>query len=164
MIYDPEDQKRLVMQNICLKNLVQRNIEDTLLSIHVVGISMGAVYKMLTNWPRIQTDFFKMNISITEWETESLPWFKCEKKIIKLLKRKKNRLFSDINVVTEDEKWLHYFQPQRKLNNTAWMTKHGKHPLIAKRFQITKKFSMLISLMGSCCVAISYSQEEEDCY
>lgn len=49
MIYDPEDQKRLVMQNICLKNLVQRNIEDTLLSIHVVGISMGAVYKMLTN-------------------------------------------------------------------------------------------------------------------
>lgn len=61
------------------------------------------------------------------------------KKIIKLLKRKKNRLFSDINVVTEDEKWLHYFQPQRKLNNIVWMTKHGKHPLIAKRFQITKK-------------------------
>lgn len=49
MIYDPEDQKRLVMQNICLINLVQRNIEDTLLSIHVVGISMGAVYKILTN-------------------------------------------------------------------------------------------------------------------
>lgn len=49
MIYDPEDQKGLVMQNICLKNLVQRNIEDTLLSIHVVGISMGAVYKILTN-------------------------------------------------------------------------------------------------------------------
>lgn len=86
------------------------------------------------------------------------------KKIIKLLKRKKNRLFSDINVVTEDEKWLHYFQPQRKLNNIVWMTKQGKHPLIAKRFQITKKISMLISLLGSCCVAISYSQEEEDCY
>lgn len=49
MIYDPEDQKGLVMQNIYLKNLVQRNIEDTLLSIHVVGISMGAVYKILTN-------------------------------------------------------------------------------------------------------------------
>ena len=43
------------------------------------------------------------------------------------------------NVVTDDETWVHYFEPVRKVSNKIWATKHSKHPIIDKRSLSTKK-------------------------
>lgn len=41
------------------------------------------------------------------------------------------RRLSDI--VTGDETWTHYFEPQRIVDNNMWLTKKGKRPVKAKR-------------------------------
>lgn len=40
-------------------------------------------------------------------------------------------------IVTGDDTWLYYFEPQRKIDNMMWLTKKAKRPVIAKRCQST---------------------------
>ena len=50
--------------------------------------------------------------------------FKCFKLVTKS---------SFANVGTDDENWVYYFEPVRKVSNKIWATKHSRRPLIAKR-------------------------------
>ena len=45
------------------------------------------------------------------------------------------------NVVTDDETWVHNFEPVRnnKINNKIWATKHSKRRIIARRSLSAKK-------------------------
>ena len=46
--------------------------------------------------------------------------------------------------VTGDETWVHFFEPQRKINNKIWATKNAKRPCVAKRLQSSKKVMFAI--------------------
>ena len=37
------------------------------------------------------------------------------------------------NVARGDEKWVHYFEPVRKVSNKIWATKHAKRSLSARK-------------------------------
>ena len=37
------------------------------------------------------------------------------------------------NVFTDEETWVHYYEPVRKVSNKIWATKHSKRPIVAKR-------------------------------
>ena len=52
------------------------------------------------------------------------------------------------NVVTCDEKCVHYFEPIRKVSNKIWATKHSKRPIIAKRSLSAKKVLYAIFFSG----------------
>ena len=64
------------------------------------------------------------------------------KKLLKLYPKFDRRVFADI--VTGDETWVHFFEPQRKMNNKIWATKQGRRPVIAKRLLSAKKIMMAI--------------------
>ncbi|XP_062583452.1 uncharacterized protein LOC134245195 [Saccostrea cucullata] len=122
-----------------IKDLVEKEGRYTVKVLaRIVGISIGAVHEILT----IDLGYRKIS---ARWiphllnEEQKASRVACAKKIITLFKKRKNRLFSDIPVVTGDETWVHYFQPQRKFDNKIWMTKQGKRPVIVKRCQSTKK-------------------------
>ena len=43
------------------------------------------------------------------------------------------------NIITGDETWLYFFEPQRKVDNKMWIKKDGVRPVIAKRVQSSNK-------------------------
>lgn len=51
---------------------------------------------------------------------------KC-RKLLKFYKQMQKRRLSD--VVTGDETWTHYFEPQRIVDNKMWLTKKANAPL-----------------------------------
>ena len=55
---------------------------------------------------------------------------------IRRIKKGVNSVFSTF--VTGDETWVHFFEPQRKVNNKIWATKNARRPSIAKRLQSSK--------------------------
>ena len=52
------------------------------------------------------------------------------------------------NVVTGDETWVHYFEPDRYVSNKIWATKHSKRPIIAKSSLSAKKVLYAIFFSG----------------
>ena len=52
------------------------------------------------------------------------------------------------NFVTDDETWVHYFEPVRKVSNKILATKHSKRPIIAKRSLNAKKVLYAIFFSG----------------
>lgn len=64
------------------------------------------------------------------------------KKLLKMYSNFDRRLLVDI--VTGDETWVHFFEPQRKIDNKVWATKHGRRPVIAKRILSAKKVMMAV--------------------
>ena len=42
-------------------------------------------------------------------------------------------------LLTGDETWIHYFEPQRRINNKQWLKKGQSRPVKAKRLQSSKK-------------------------
>ena len=53
------------------------------------------------------------------------------KKMLKLYPNFDKKKFA--NVVTGDETWVHFYEPQRKVRNKIWATKSTKRPCIARR-------------------------------
>ena len=51
-------------------------------------------------------------------------------------------------IATNDETWVHYFKPVRKIGNKIWLSKHGRRPAVAKRTMSTKK--VLYAIFFSC--------------
>ena len=54
------------------------------------------------------------------------------------------------NVVTGDETWVHFYEPQRKVRNKIWATKSTKRPCIARRTISVQKvmYAVFFSTQG----------------
>ena len=54
------------------------------------------------------------------------------------------------NVVTGDETWVHFYEPQRKVRNKIWATKSTKRPCIARRTISVQKvmYTVFFSTQG----------------
>ena len=53
------------------------------------------------------------------------------------------------NLLTDDETWVHMFEPQRRADNKQWKRKDKKRPCIAKRTISSKKMLYAISFNSS---------------
>ena len=53
-----------------------------------------------------------------------------------------------VNFVTDDETWVRYFEPVRKVSNKIWTSKHNKRPIIAKRSLSAKTVLYAIFFSG----------------
>ena len=49
-----------------------------------------------------------------------------------------------VKIVTGDETWVHFFEPQRKIDNTIWATNKARRPVIAKRTISVKKVMLVV--------------------
>ena len=67
-------------------------------------------------------------------------------KLLHLFQTCKKKQFA--NVVSGDEKWIHYFEPVRKISNKIWATKHSRCPVIAKRSLSARKVWYAIFFSG----------------
>ena len=47
-------------------------------------------------------------------------------------------------IVTGDETWVHFFEPQRKIDNKIWATRNARRPVIAKRTISVKKVMLAV--------------------
>ena len=52
------------------------------------------------------------------------------------------------NVVTGDDTWVHYFEPDRKVSNKIWASKLSKRPITVKRSLSAKKAVYAIFFSG----------------
>ena len=71
---------------------------------------------------------------------------KWPKKLLQMFPKYDKRQFA--NFVTDDETWVHYFEPVRKVGNKSWATKHSQRPIIAKRSLSAKKVLYAIFFSG----------------
>ena len=51
-------------------------------------------------------------------------------KLLKRFPRYDQKLF--MNIVTDDESWMHYFEPHRKISNREWLTKMQEGLVLSK--------------------------------
>ena len=62
---------------------------------------------------------------------------KCARELLETYKHCKNKRINEL--LTGDETWIYFFEPQRKINNKVWIAKNRNRPVIAKRSQSAKK-------------------------
>ena len=121
-----------------------------------VGISVGSVHAILkqilkvrrltARWiPRLLTD---------EQRRQRV---KTARELLKRYPKFDKNVFNSF--VTGDETWVHFFEPQRKINNKIWATKNAKRPCVAKRLQSSKKvmFAIFVGTKGPVTqIAVPY--------
>ena len=62
---------------------------------------------------------------------------KCARELLKTYKNCQNKRINEL--LTGDETWIYFFEPQRKIDNKVWIAKNRNRPVIAKRSQSAKK-------------------------
>ena len=65
------------------------------------------------------------------------------KQLLKKFPKFNERQFA--NVVTNEETWVHYFDPVRKIGNKIWLSKYGRRSEVAERTMSKKRSLMLYS-------------------
>ena len=73
--------------------------------------------------------------------------FKCARELLKTYKGCNSRVIS--NLLTDDETWVHMFEPQRRADNKQWKRKDQERPCIAKRTISSKKLLYAIFFNSS---------------
>ena len=61
-------------------------------------------------------------------------------KLLKRFPRHDKKLF--MNVVTDDESGMHYFEPHRKISNRVWLTKMQDGLVLPKGLPVKKRLCM----------------------
>ena len=86
----------------------------------MVGISKAIALRFWRN-------ILKMKKESTWWaphllnEEQKYTHVRTVRKLFQRFPRYDQKLF--INVVTDDEFWMHYFEPHQKISNPVWLTK-----------------------------------------
>ena len=120
-----------------VKSMITEDARYTVLDIaKSLGMSSGTVHKILSkelNLQKISTRWVPH--LMTEEQKEKR--VKLFKNLLKKFKKcDKRKLY---NLLTGDETWVYYFEPQRKVDNRMWLKKGSRRPIVAKRSQSAKK-------------------------
>ena len=120
-----------------VKNMVLEDGRYTVKCIaQSVGISSGTIHAILTNHLHMRKVCAKWVPHLLTAE-QKMARVKAAKQLLKTYGKCNKRKFSDL--LTGDETWIHFFEPQRKHDNKMWVVKNGARPIIAKRCQSAKK-------------------------
>ena len=66
---------------------------------------------------------------------------KMAKKLLKMYPKFDRKKI--VNIVTGDETWVHFFEPQRKIDNKIWATRNARRPVIAKGQSVLRRLCWL---------------------
>lgn len=134
-----------------VKDIIARDARYTVQDVaRMVGISIGSAYKILKKILRLRrlTARWIPHLLTNEQKRQRV---KTARELLKRYPKYDKNVFSTF--VTGDETWVHFFEPQRKVNNKIWATKNAKRPCVAKRLQSTKKVMYAIFFSPSGPVA-----------
>ena len=148
MILILEGLKPVTKANIAAVKIVVE--QDVRLSVKDIasctGISEGSVQTILKK----RLDLRKVcarwlpHLLTEEQKTQCL---KCARELLKTYKGCNSQVIS--NLLTDDETWVHMFEPQRRADNKQWKRKDQKRPCIAKRTTSSKKMLYAIFFNSS---------------
>ena len=77
---------------------------------------------------------------------------KVAKQLLKIVPKYDEKTLA--NVITEDETWVQYFEPFRKVSIKIWATKNSRRPVIAKCMLSAKKAFFLYAIFSGKGIAI----------
>ena len=103
------------------------------------GVSSGTVHKILTQELKLRKVCARWvpHLFTKEQKTTRV---KMAKNLLKKYKKFDKRRI--LELLTGDENWVYYFEPQRRINNKQWLRKDQAWPVIAKRIKSAQKFCM----------------------
>lgn len=120
-----------------VRDLIAKDARYTVTDIaHIVGISVPSAFRILRKELKLKRLTARWIPHLLTPEQKRLR-VKTARELLKLYPKYDKKVFSTF--VTGDETWVHFFEPQRKVNNKIWATKNARRPCIAKRLQSSKK-------------------------
>lgn len=125
-----------------VKDLIARDARYTVGNIaRFVGISVGSVHTILKKILKVRrlTARWIPHLLTDEQKRQRV---KTARELLERYPKFDKNVFNSF--VTGDETWVHFFEPQRKVNNKIWATKNAKRPCVAKRLQSSKKVMFAI--------------------
>ena len=106
-----------------------------------VGISVGAAHTILRGDLKMRRISARWIPHLLTKEQKNAR-VRIAKQLLKQFPKYNNRSFA--NIFTEDETWVHFYDPKRKIQNKIWAAKGGKGPCTAKRTMCIKKVMYVI--------------------
>ena len=143
--YSGRPKSAMTKMNVdAVKSMVTEDARYTVLDIaKSLGMSSGTVHKILTKeWNLQKISARWMPHLLTDEQKEKRE--KLSKNLLKKFKKCDKRKLC--NLLTGDETWVYYFEPQRKADNRMLLKKGSRRPIVAKRSQSAKKFYIVFSL------------------
>ena len=114
-----------------VETLINQDARLTVKEIaHSLGISSGSVHKILTKELKLRKVCARWVPHLLTKEQKASR-VKMAKTLLKKYKNCDKRRI--IELITGDETWMYYFEPQRRVNNKQWLRKDQDRPVIAKR-------------------------------
>lgn len=110
------------------------------------GLSSGSVHQVLRNRLKLRKIFARWIPHILSDE-QKRGRVQVAKQLLKKYDNCDQRRLSEI--VTGDETWVYFYQPERKEKNKVWVSKNGKKPEIAVRTKTVKKVLYAIFFDGN---------------
>ena len=136
--YSGRPKSAMTKMNVgAVKSMVTDDVRYTVLDIaKSKGMSSGTVHKILTKELNLQKISARwVPYLLTDKQKEKR--VKLFKNLLKKFKKCDKRKLC--NLLTSDETWAYYFEPQRKVdNNRMWLKKGSRRPIMAKRSQSAK--------------------------
>ena len=106
-----------------------------------VEISTGSVFTILKSKLKFRKLCARWIPHILKKEQKRERVQKCQK-LLKMFENMDQRKLTEL--VTDDETWAHFFQPERKIKNQVWFGKNIKRPTIARRTFTSKKVGKIL--------------------
>ena len=131
-----------------IKKLLEIDARSTIRELaKVVGILLSKVHFILRKWlytRKISARWIQHLLS----DDQKRARVTYAKNILKLYPNFDKKKFA--NIVTGDETWIHFYEPQGKVRNKIWATKATNRPCIARRTMSVKKvmYAIFFSMQG----------------
>ena len=136
--YSGRPKSAMTKMNVdAVKSMVTEDARYTVLDIaKSLRMSSGTVHQIRTKELNLQKISARwVSHLLTDEQKEKR--VKLSKNLLKKFKKCDKRKLC--NLLTGDETWVYYFEPQRKVDNRMWLKKGSRRPIVAKRSQSAKK-------------------------
>ncbi|MCU7801502.1 MAG: transposase [gamma proteobacterium symbiont of Lucinoma myriamae] len=117
----------------CIKEDARYTLQDL---SHIVGISSASVHEILTKHLKVKKICARWVPHLLT-DAQKAMRVQAAKKLLQKYKNCSNKRICEL--LTGDETWVFYFEPQRRVDNKQWMRKGQERPIIAKRSRSAKK-------------------------
>ncbi|XP_060603854.1 histone-lysine N-methyltransferase SETMAR-like [Ruditapes philippinarum] len=131
-------QTAITSRNIAaVKNLIIDDARYTVREIaYYLNLSTGTIQSILTKELNLRKVCARWVPHLLT-EDQKKERVRLAKETLKKFKNLNSRKINEL--ITGDETWIYYFEPQRRINNKQWLRKDQARPTIAKRTKSAKK-------------------------
>ena len=134
-----------VVQRLLKKYLVKSDARYTSQRIaDMVEISKAYALCFWRNILKLKKESTRWVPHLLDEEQKCVP-VRTVRKLLKRFPRYDQKIF--MNVIVDDESWIHYFKPHRKISNRVWITTNARRHCIATRITNAKNAMSTIFLL-----------------